>query len=86
MKKLHLITSSAPNYYFYTKSRRYLSLIPAQMYRLLAEEGKEADAPAFETGSKQISKSLENREETVVLAENATSVHLRSSLFANKAY
>lgn len=86
MENLHLITSSAHNYYFYTKSRRYLSLIPAEMYRLLAEEGKEADAPASGIGSKQMNKSLEDREEMVTLAENATSAHLGSSLFTNKAY
>ncbi len=86
MKKLQLIIASAPNYYFYTKSRRYLSLIPGQMSRLLAQEGKDPDAPASETGSRQISKLSEEREATVTLAENATSADQESSLYTNRAY
>ncbi len=38
MKSLHLVASPGKNYYLYNKSRRYLGLIPAEMYALLSKE------------------------------------------------
>lgn len=82
MKNLHLITSSAHNYYFYTKSRRYLSLIPVELSRLLAGEEKEPGAGVSDSGSKQISKSWEDKAQAYppgcVLSED--------SLFPDRAY
>lgn len=48
MKNLHLIVSTAKNYYFYNKSSRYLGLIPAEMYTIISKEiGNQEDSLAY---------------------------------------
>lgn len=86
MKNLHLITSSAHNYYFYTKSRRYLSLIPAELSRLLAGEEKEPDAGVSDSGSKQISKSWEDKEGVDTQVEPPVCALSEDSLFPDRTY